>query len=218
MRAVVVADGEPAPGDLAVAASADLLIAADGGATWIEANGMVPHLLVGDLDSVDPATVERLAAAGTLVERHPREKDASDAELAVGAALDRGAGAVVLLGALGGARLDHQLANLLLLADPALVGRDLRIVRGGTLVRALGGGETLALEAGPGATVTLLPVGGDAGGVTTGGLRYPLADEPLRLGRSRGLSNEVTETGAWIRVAEGTLLVIEVAAAERGER
>jgi thiamine pyrophosphokinase len=170
-----------------------------------------PHAVVGDLDSVDPALVTRLAAEGCVVERHPTEKDASDAELAVLRALDAGADDVVLVGALAGERLDHELANLLLLADADLHERahDLRIVRGGASVRALRGGETLALDAGIGAWVTLLPVGGDAEGVTTLGLRFPLRGETLRIGRSRGLSNVVDEDPASVSLERGVLLVVE---------
>jgi thiamine pyrophosphokinase len=150
-----------------------------------------------------------------VVERHPTDKDGSDTELAVDAALVAGATEVVLLGAFGGSRIDHELANLLLLADPALAGRSIRAVRGATQVRALSGGGRTDLDGVVGATVTLLPVGGDAGGVTTEGLRWPLADATLGFGRSRGLSNEVVSTPASVRIGHGTLLVIETAREER---
>jgi len=218
MRAVVVADGDPAPSDARIAEDAELLIAADGGAGWLEEIGRRPDILVGDLDSVDPAVVRRLAAAGTEVIRHPAEKDASDSELALGVALERGADEVVMLGALGGGRLDHELANLLLLADPELPRRDLRIVRAGTTVRVLAGRASLELGCGPGSVVTLLPVGGNAQGVATRGLRYPLDGETLRVGRSRGLSNEVVEAPASVWLGAGTLLVIEIASNDGGEQ
>ncbi len=211
MRAVVVADGVPEPSDERVLAAADLVIAADGGAGWLDDLGREPDVLVGDLDSVDPALVDRLAAGGTTVVRHPREKDASDTELAIEEALRRGATEIVVVGALGGPRLDHELANLLLLADPALASDAIRIERGATRVRVLRGPGALAMTAGIGATVTLLPIGGDAVGVTTRGLRYPLEEETLRMGRSRGLSNEISGQGARVQLDAGSLLVVEVA-------
>ena len=211
MKVVVVASGELVESDTAWLDDADLVIAADGGAGSLDRLGRVPDVLVGDLDSVDPKLVTRLAAAGTTVERHPIDKDASDTELAVEMALGAGAVAVVLLGAVGGERLDHELANLLLLADPALAGHDVRVVRGATQVRAVSRGERLVLEGSPGDLVTLLPVGGDATGVTTEGLRWPLDGATLALGRSRGLSNEVVDAQASVRVTHGTLLVIETA-------
>ncbi len=217
MRAVVVADGDPAPSDASVLADADLLIAADGGAGWLERIGRRPDLLVGDLDSVDPETAERLAGSGTEVIRHPVEKDASDTELALEVAFERGADEVLLLGVLGGRRIDHELANLLLLADADLASKDVRIVRGGTTVRVLAGPGALPLVAGPGAAVTLLPLAGDAHGVTTRGLRYPLRAETLRVGRSRGLSNEVVEAPASVRLEAGSLLVVEIAAGDGGD-
>jgi thiamine pyrophosphokinase len=215
MRAVVVASGELVAGDAAWLVHADMVIAADGGAGLLDRMGQRPDLLVGDLDSIDPALAERLAADGVPIERHPADKEASDTELAVTSALDAAATEVVILGAVGGDRLDHELANLLLLADPALAGRDVRAARGQTTVRAVHGGERLELQGAAGDVVTLLPVGGDATGITTVGLRWPLEGAALTMGRSRGLSNEVVRAPASVRVEHGTLLVVVTAL--RGE-
>lgn len=209
MRVVVVASGAIEPADDAWLDSAELVIAADGGASSLARVGRVPDRLVGDLDSTDAELVERLRARGVGIERHPADKDASDTELALEAAIASGATELILLGALGGQRLDHELANLLLLADPAFAKVDLRLVRGTTTVRVLHGDSVLALEGAPGAIVSLLPLAADAIGVTTDGLRWPLADATLRAGRSRGLSNEVVAAPASVRLREGTLLVVE---------
>jgi thiamine pyrophosphokinase len=211
MKVVVVASGELDASDATWLDDADLVIAADGGAASLDRIGRMPDVLIGDLDSIDSPLVARLAAAGITVERHPVDKEASDTELAVEMAVGAGALAVVVLGAMGGARLDHELANLLLLADPALAGHDVRAVRGGTLVRAVHAGERLVLEGSSGELVTLLPLGGDAEGVTTEGLRWPLDGATLRMGRSRGLSNELVAARASVRITQGTLLVIEKA-------
>ena len=209
MKVVVVASGDLDPRDTMLLDRADLVIAADGGASSLDRLGRRPNLLVGDLDSTDAALVERLAAAGTRVERHPIDKDASDTELAFEVALAAGATEILLLGAVGGERLDHELANVLLLADPALTGHDVRLARGSISLRVLRGGEQLALAGDPGDLVTLLPIGGDVSGVTTHGLRWALEGASLRVGRSRGLSNEVVAAPASVQMEHGTLLVVE---------
>jgi len=209
MRIVVVASGDLGVGDARHLDGAAAVIAADGGAASLDRIGRLPDRLVGDLDSVPDELVERLTAAGVAIERHPADKDASDTELAIEAAREAGATEIVLLGAIGGPRLDHELANLLLLADPALAGRDVRIVHGSTVVRCLHGGERLTLDGAAGDLATLLPIGGDAAGITTDGLRWPLAGATLRLGRSRGLSNVVVETPASVSLEQGALLVVE---------
>jgi thiamine pyrophosphokinase len=217
MKAVVVASGDLDPGDLGHLDGAGLVVAADGGAHALQRAGCRIDRVVGDLDSLDADVVDRLVGDGVRVERHPMDKEASDTELAVAAALDAGAEAVVLLGALGGERLDHELANVLLLADPVLGRAGLRLVRGGTTIRALRDGGTLAIEGRIGDLVTLLPIGGDARGVTARGLRWPLEGATLRMGSSRGLSNAVARSGASVRLERGALLVVEhPAIAERG--
>src|SRR5688500_13354490 len=137
MRIVVVASGTLAPGDERWLDGADLVMAADGGAASLDRLGRRPDRLVGDLDSADPELVERLGATGTRVERHPVDKDSSDTELALDAALAEGAERIDLVGATAGDRLDHELANLLLLADPAFGSVELQVVVGATTVRAV---------------------------------------------------------------------------------
>jgi thiamine pyrophosphokinase len=206
-----VASGEADAADARWLADADRVVAIDGGTAWLAKVGRRPDLVIGDLDSADPALIAALEADGVAIERHAVAKDASDTELAVAGVLAAGADEIVILGALAGPRLDHQLANLMLLVDPQLSGLpDLRIVRGSTVVRALHARASLALEGRPGDLVTLLPIGGDAAGVRTAGLRYPLKGETLSIGRSRGLSNVVVDPPASVSLERGSLLVIEI--------
>jgi thiamine pyrophosphokinase len=209
MRAVVVAHGDVLPSDRAVIGEKDYVVAADGGALALDRWKVLPHLIVGDMDSLGDAGVERFARQGIPVAKFSEAKDESDLELAVAHAIAVGATEIVLLGALGGERLDHETANLLLLADPGYDGVRLEARRGALRIRALRGEGTLSLAGPVGALVTLLPVNGDAEGVTTDGLRYPLSDETLRFGRARGLSNEVASLPAKVTVRKGSVLVFE---------
>ncbi len=209
MRAVVVAHGDVLPSDRAVIDANDYIVAADGGAFALERWKVLPHLVVGDMDSLGDAGVERMARQGIAVAKFSAAKDESDLELAVAQAIEMGATEIVLLGALGGDRLDHETANLLLLADPSYEGVRLEARRGTLRIRPVRGPRSLALAGPVGALVTLLPVNGDADGVTTKGLRFPLLDETLRFGRARGLSNEVASLPATVTVRKGSLLVFE---------
>jgi len=208
MRAVVVAHGDVLPSDRGVIDAQDYVVAADGGALALEQWKLLPHLVVGDMDSLGDAGVERMARKGIPVAKFPAAKEESDLELAVAQAIAAGATEIVLLGALGGDRLDHETANLLLLADPGYDGVRIEARRGTLRIRAIRGEGSLSV--GPvEAIVTLLPVNGDAEGVTTEGLRFPLRDETLRFGRARGLSNEVDSLPAKVTVRKGSLLVFE---------
>jgi thiamine pyrophosphokinase len=209
MRAVVVAHGDVLPSDRAVIEAKDYVVAADGGAFALERWKILPHLVVGDMDSLGDAGVERMSRQGIPVAKFSAAKDESDLELAVAQAIEVGATEIVLLGALGGDRLDHETANLLLLADPGYDGVRLEARRGALRIRPVRGQGSLSLAGPVGALVTLLPVNGDAEGVVTKGLRFPLNGETLRFGRARGLSNEVASLPATVTVRKGSLLVFE---------
>ena len=221
MRAIIVADGDR-PTRVALDATwpgwdagVGLVVAADGGAAAARALGLTVDVLVGDADSIAPAESERLAAAGVAVEAALVDKDETDTELALLAALRRGATEITVLGAFGGGRLDHALANIALLAHPSLAARSIELLDGRTRVRLLvapgpdGGAATLALDGRVGDLVSLLPVDGDVEGVTTSGLRYPLVDEPLPLGPARGVSNVRLAAAARVTLRRGRLLVVE---------
>ena len=211
IHAVVVPNG---PGRLAGAAlaavrAADLVIAADGGTRRLLDRGIAPHYLVGDLDSLPQETVARLASAGCQVQRHPADKDATDTELAIALALYQGATNIDLVGATGGARLDHSLANVLLLAADWPASVRLRVVEAAATALVVRAGQSVDVPGAVGDIVALLPLAGPARGITTRGLQYALAGEDLAFGRARGVSNVMTAPVASISVAAGLLLVIQ---------
>jgi thiamine pyrophosphokinase len=193
----------------------DLVVAADGGARGATRLGLQIDRWVGDGDSLDAGELDRLAAAGIPIERSATDKDESDAELAVLAAVRFGADDLTILGALGGSRVDHALANVALLAHPTLVGRSVRLLDAGARIRlaiapdARGGPVTVELSGRIGDLVSLLPFGGDVSGITTRGLRYPLRGEDLRVGPARGLSNVRIAPDAAVELRAGRLLVVE---------
>ena len=204
MRAVVVAGGEMH--DAGVCSSllqdADIIVAADGGARHVLRLGFTPHVVVGDMDSLDHEQSEHLRQMGCRFLTYPARKDETDAELALLYAVEQGADEVIILGALGG-RIDHTLANVLLLALPELRGVRVSLVDGQQEVTLIRGEGTIRGQVGD--TVSLLPIAGDAGGITTRGLEYALHDGTLVFGRTRGVSNVLTAPTAHISVRRGAL-------------
>jgi thiamine pyrophosphokinase len=209
-RALVFANGELHDGPAVQAAlrQADgaMVVAADGGARLAAACGLVPDLVVGDLDSLPAAEVDRLQARGTAIERANPEKDETDLELALLAAVRRGATWLRIFGGAGG-RVDQALANITLLTLPVLAGRDVRLVTGRQTLWLIGPGEH-RLDGQVGDTVSLVPLAGDAHGVRTAALRYPLNDETLRFGPARGVSNVIAGADASVTLREGLLVVV----------
>jgi len=188
--------------------AADLLIAADGGALPLLRAGIVPHVAIGDMDSIDAAGLAELEAHGITPRRFPREKDETDLELALLYAAAAGATAIDILGAMGG-RWDHTLANVALLALPELRERRARLLADRQtlfLVR-----DAAVLEGQAGDTISLLPLAGDAHGITTKGLRYPLDDATLRYERARGVSNVLLAPPGSVSLRQGLLLVVHSA-------
>jgi len=204
--AIVCTGGAPVDGAVAAELPGDAtVIAADSGLAIAIALGLRVELVVGDLDSVDPDALEDARARGTAVEQHPVDKNATDVELALDAAVRLGARRIVVVGGLGG-RLDHLLGNVLVLASPRFAGVEIELLSGPLRVLVIR--ERARIDAAPGTLVSLLPVGGPARRVRTTGLRYPLADEDLEPGTTRGVSNVVTDSPATVELEAGTLLAV----------
>ncbi|MFO7680225.1 MAG: thiamine diphosphokinase [Chloroflexota bacterium] len=183
---------------------ASLVMAADGGSRHLYRLNWHPDLVVGDMDSVSPEILDWLENADVPIRRHDPVKDETDLELALLHAREYGE-QILLFGTLGG-RLDHMLANVLLLAHPSLAASDVQLVEErerAWLVR-----DRSQFKAEPGDVVSLIPVGGDVRVRETEGLRWSLLDSVLDFGLVRGLSNEVTAVSVSIEVVSGTLLCV----------
>jgi thiamine pyrophosphokinase len=208
-RTVIVVDGGgPIPATArALLPEGAPVVAADGGVDAAHALGLRVDVAVGDFDSVTAAGLARAESGGARIERHPADKDATDLALALAAAAELTDEEIVVVGA-GGGRLDHALAGLLALTDHRLAGRRVRAHVGEATVHVVHGPGDVHLDAAAGTTVTLVPVGGDAVGVRTRGLRYPLHGETLEAGTTRGVSNVVADDGASVALDGGALLVV----------
>jgi thiamine pyrophosphokinase len=199
--AIVVCAGGPARAALPDVPDDALVIAADAGILEAERLGLHVDLLIGDLDSAPADAVAR----AVRVERHPVDKDASDLELAVAAAVAADARRIVVVGGDGG-RLDHLLGNAFLLASDRWADVEIDAVLGDARIWIVRDERTIDGKVGE--LVSLYAVGGPATGVTTEGLRWALTDGELVPGSSLGLSNELVAPSATVRVRGGVVLAI----------
>ena len=205
MRAVVFANGtiDDPESARALLRPDDTLIAADGGALHCRAMGIVPALIVGDLDSLPEEEQRYWTEKGVQFIRHDHRKDETDLELALLYAQGLDREETLVLGALGG-RWDQSFANILLPSYHLLEAQDVTFWHDGTWIYLIREQRTIRGQAGQ--TVSLIPVGGSAHGVSAEGLDWPLENETLLMGASRGISNVLLGETAMIRVNDGLLL------------
>ena len=183
----------------------DLLVAVDGGLRHLKQLGNQPHVLIVDLDSVRAADVANLEKQGARVIRYPPVKDETDLELAIQFVINLDCQSIRIVGALGG-RVDHLLGNIFTLLDPNQDDRDVRLDDGTTEIFLIHRQAEVIGEKGD--LVSLIPIQGEARGIKTTGLRYPLVDETLLPHKSRGISNIMLKDRAIVEVKDGLLLCI----------
>ncbi len=203
-HATVFAGGHPPRRDVASLLPDDtVVVAADSGWHHAVDAGLVPSVLVGDLDSIGAEGLAAARAAGCEVVDHPIDKDATDVELALLLARDRGATRIDVVSG-GGDRPDHVLALLHVLAADDLADTEIGAWLGRTRLVVCRAGRSVSLPAGPGDTVSLVPVGGDAT-VSASGLHWALDRTVLRAHSSRGVSNVALDDPC-VTVHSGRLL------------
>ncbi|MEX0796922.1 MAG: thiamine diphosphokinase [Acidimicrobiia bacterium] len=179
----------------------DLVIAADSGYQIALSLGYDVDTLIGDMDSVGP--LDDIPATTSIV-RFPADKDATDLELAFELAVREQPQRIVLVGAEGG-RFDHELSAVAMVcSDQWRHVPDIDWVRSDSISHVIR--DTRRIQGDPGDLFSLIPVGGDATGVTTTGLQWELKGDTLHAGSSRGVSNILLRTEILIQVADGVLL------------
>ena len=191
--------------------SPDQVIAADGGSRHASTLGLKIDLVVGDLDSIEDSQRETLQAQGAQFKHFKAEKNETDLELALLRAVEHRASEIAVVGIVGD-RLDMVLANIHLLTLEALLPIRTEIWIGrqtAWLIRPPGEEFTGA----PGDTLSLIPLKGDAIGVTTTGLAYPLQGETLYFGPARGVSNVMEKEVCHVDLETGILLAVHTPAA-----
>jgi thiamine pyrophosphokinase len=212
--AVVVIGGLPINKSLAqYLPKHDFVVAADSGLHSAIDLGLQVNLVIGDMDSVDHEVLATAEANGVQVQRVPRDKDATDTELALLAAVARGSRQIIIVTG-GGGRLDHQLGVLSAMQHLALKDCEVMALWDTARIQLLRGPGLCTIHGKVGDVVGLIAQSGDALGVTTDGLKWVLADETLAANSSRGVSNELIATSATISVTDGHLFVIQPNALE----
>ena len=187
----------------------DKMIAADAGMDFLHRNGLVPDVIAGDFDSVDEESLKDFEQMQNVeILRLNPIKDDTDTEFVIREAIRRGATEIVVLGATG-TRLDHVLANVYLLGIGLEKNVTIQLIDGHNRIRMIRDFIEIKQTEQFGTCVSVLPVCGDASGVTLEGMKYPLEDAQISCFSSLGVSNEIAAETARISVKQGTLLVIE---------
>ncbi len=206
-RAVLFVNGDLANPNNLTFTEQDYLVAVDNGVRHALAFNLNPHILVGDLDSVDSDLVSMLMEEGVKISRFSPQKDQTDLELALDFVVKKGFKSILLVAATGG-RLDQTLANLDMLIREDLHDLDVWMDDGKTLVFTIPHQKSFSASIKD--TISLIPFCDPVTGVTTEGLAYPLKNETLYPHKTRGISNQAISKEISISIDEGILICIHI--------
>lgn len=187
----------------------DRIFCADGGTKHALALGLTPEAIIGDLDSLAPADIERMEAQGVIFHRYPAAKDETDLELALRIAVAENPAEIMLVTLLGG-RLDQMLGNLLLLTHPDYAAVTMTFADGGQWGRLIRAHQTVAVTGQPGDTLSLIPLTPTVSEVTFSGVDWPLTQATLSFGSTWSISNSLTDSQATVHIGEGMVFLIHI--------
>lgn len=208
MRIHIFSGGRLGPWALSDLHKADLIIGADRGAYFLIEHGVMPHIALGDFDSVtDEQRLRIQQHAHHWIECDPVMKDMTDTEMAFAEALRQGADQIHIFGALG-SRFDHSLANVHLLRKSLQHGISCTIEDACNRILLVEGQYEGTVDKDRFVYVSLLPLTTEVTGITLSGFQYPLQNATLQVGDSLGISNRIVGKQGKIQVGSGQLFVI----------
>lgn len=208
MKTCIISNGEFNDSDYIrkLINNCDYVICADGGANIAYKLGIVPNLIIGDLDSADKQIIDYYKKNGVQVDKYPTEKDETDTQLATLKAIEIGADEIIYIASIG-SRFDHSIANLSLLLY--LLKRNIKGIIASEKNEIHLVDRSLELEGKIGDIVSLIPYSTDVKGIYTDGLYYSLSGQDMSLDMPYGISNVFINNKIKIKIDSGLLLVIK---------
>jgi thiamine pyrophosphokinase len=206
-RIIILANGELPDINKArsLIQNGDYIICADGGTRHARELGVRPNLIIGDLDSAEPQTLQKFRDEGVEIERYPRDKNETDLELAINRAAELHPKQIIIIAGLGG-RLDQTLANITLLSDDRLSPFNVKLDDG--VEKIFFCRDQAQVHGRSGDIVSLIPWLGVVSEIQTQNLKWVLNKETLYPDKTRGISNEMISDTASISIGSGLLLVV----------
>lgn len=183
----------------------DFILCADGGTRHALALNLTTNLIIGDMDSIDSAAWKKLEEKNIPIELFPRDKNETDLELAINKAIEMNPNEIIIVAALGG-RMDQALANIALLSNTQYAVRSIRLDDG---IEQIFFCRTQAeIRGQSGDIISLIPWSNPVHGIQTENLKWQLKNETLHPEKTRGISNEMTDDIARVKVSSGLLLIV----------
>lgn len=184
----------------------DIIICCDGGTRYVFAEGILPHYILGDLDSSSSEIIQFFDQKKVIFKKFPEKKDETDMELCIDFAISLNVTEILIFGAIG-TRFDHSLANANILMKALNYNILAKIINENNEIILINNEIEVIGEKGD--LVSLLPLSTNVTGVTTEGLFYPLNNYTLEIGKALGISNVMLNQKAKVSIKNGYLFVIK---------
>lgn len=184
----------------------DVILCCDGGSKYLFEEGIIPHYIIGDLDSSIPQIIQFFETKGVIFKKFNRKKDETDMELCIDFAISLGASQIIILGGIG-TRLDHTLTNINLLIKAENSNVKATIIDDNNEINIIS--SSIQINGKKGDLISLIPISTTVNGISTSGLEYPLTNATMTIGKSLGVSNVLEDIKANISIKDGYLLVIK---------
>ena len=210
MKAIIIANGKIKNFEILRKnlTPTDIIVCCDGGVKYAFEEGLIPHYIIGDLDSASPQIVQFFESKGSIFKKFPVKKDETDFELALDFLINLGISEILAFGSTG-SRLDHTLTNINLLLKAYNSNVKVSILDENNCIQLIGPNKEFEVIGEKGELISLIPLGLEVFIEYALGFEYELKNEKLFIASSRCISNTIKSTKCKIKLKKGYLFLIK---------